>query len=233
MKVPVWLALGFASFFSAWMLVAGAAEINHAAISKRVIRDTERVFGPGAASRIAAWSELVTNNKDKPITEKLALTNSFFNRVPVKSEEEIWGHMHWSTPFEMLLHNAGSQADHTIAKYITLEAMGISIDHMTITHVHSMKSSNLSYMVLTYHEKRGVVPLVLDTMNDEIKPADQRTDLFPEDSLNDSGLWLSNKQKDERNDAQEEAAVHVELWNDMNARLDKEHLSTEDPGQMW
>ena len=233
MKVPVWLALGFASFFSTCTLVAGAAEINHAAISKRVIRDTERVFGPGAASRIAAWSELVTNNKDKPISEKLALTNSFFNRVPVKSEEEIWGHMHWSTPFEMLLHNAGSQADHTIAKYITLEAMGISIDHMTITHVHSMKSSNLSYMVLTYHEKRGVVPLVLDTMNDEIKPADQRTDLFPEDSLNDSGLWLSNKQKDERNDAQEEAAVHVELWNDMNARLDKEHLSTEDPGQMW
>ena len=90
MKVPVWLALGFASFFSACTLVAGAAEINHAAISKRVIRDTERVFGPDAASRIAAWSELVINNKDKPITEKLALTNSFFNHVPVKSEEEIW-----------------------------------------------------------------------------------------------------------------------------------------------
>ena len=96
-----------------------------------------------------------------------------------------------------------------------------------------MKSSDLSYMVLTYQPGPGVIPLVLDTLDGEIKPANERTDLFPEHSLNDNGLWLSKKQKDECNDAREEAAAHVELWNEMNARLDKELLSTENPSQMW
>ena len=233
MKVPVWIALGFASLFTVFTLAAEAVELNHAAISKRVIMDTEKAFGPEAASRVAAWNSMVITNKDRPVAEKLAFVNEFFNRIPIKSEKELWDHMHWSTPYEMLTRNAGSQADHVIAKYVTLEAMGVSIDKMRITHVHAMKSTDLSYMVLTYQEERGVMPLVLDTVDSGIRPANERTDLFPEHSLNDNGLWLSNQQKDGRDDAQEEAYKHVELWNEMNARLDKEHLSTDSPDQMW
>lgn len=133
----------------------------------------------------------------------------------------------------MLQRNAGSHADHAIGKYVTLEALGGGIDQMKITHVHVFKSADLTYMVLTYQSEPGVMPLVLDTVDGQIKPAGERTDLFPEHSLNDSGLWLSRKQKDERNDAKEEADVHVELWNEMNARMDKELLPTEDPFLMW
>lgn len=233
MKTPAWIALGFASFFVAQTPVAEAVELEHAAISKRVIRETARAFGPEAADRVVAWSDLVMKNKDKPIAEKLALANNFFNQIPIKPEKEIWGHMHWATPFELLQRNVGSQADHVIGKYITLEALGVGIEQLRMTHVHSMKSADLSYMVLTYQEKPGVMPLVLDTMDKEIKPANERADLFPEHSLNDSGLWLSNQQKDGRSDAQEEASAHVELWNEMNARMDKELLSTEDPSSMW
>lgn len=233
MKTPAWIALGFAFLITTLTSITEAIEIEHHAISNRVIRQTERAFGPEAAAKVKAWNSLVMNNKDKSVAEKLKITNDFFNQIPVKSEKDIWGHMHWSTPFEMLQRNAGSQADHVIAKYVTLEALDVSIDHLKLTHVHSMKSTDLSYMVLTYQEKPGVMPLVLDTMDKEIKPANERTDLFPEHSLNDSGLWLSNQQKDGRDDATEEAAAHVELWNEMNARMDKELLSTEDPSLMW
>ena len=227
-----WTALGFALIFAFCTLTARAVEHNYPAISKKVVQETEKVYGSDAAVRIVAWSDLVKNSRNKPITEKLSLTNNFFNRVPIKSEKELSDHIRWSTPYEMLTRNAGSHADHVIAKYITLEAMGVSIDQMKITHVHSMRSSDLSYMVLTYQSEPGIMPLVLDTMDGEIKPANERTDLFPEHSLNDDGLWLSKKQKDERNDAQEEALTHVELWNEMNARMDKEHLSAEDPSSM-
>ncbi len=229
MKKHAWAALGFATFFAACTLSAGAIELNHTAISARVLKETRKAFGPDAADRVAAWSDLVMNNKDKSAAEKLALTNGFFNRIPTKSEKELWDHPHWSTPFEMLTRNVGSQADHVIAKYITLEALGIGVDQMKITHVHSMKSSDLSYMVLTYQSKSGVMPLVLDTVGDEIKPANERNDLFPEHSLNDNGLWLAREQKDGRNDAKEEAYAHVELWNEMNGRLDDEMLSADDP----
>ncbi len=232
MKTHNWIALCLAAFFAVHMLAAGAAELGKAPISNRAIKETEKAYGPEAADRIAAWNSLVMDNKNKPIAEKLALTNEFFNRIPVKTEEEIWGRKHWSTPFEMLQRNAGSQADHVIAKYVTLEALGIGIEKMKITHVHSMKSADQSYMVLTYQSEPGVMPLVLDTMDKTIKPANERIELFPEHSLNADGLWLSKEQKDGRNDAKEEADAQVELWNEMNARMGKEQLSNETPMPM-
>lgn len=232
MKAHVW-ALCFVSLFAVGAPDAGAAELNHAAISKRIIKLTEKAYGADAASRVVAWNNMVMNSKDKPVAEKLALTNNFFNRIPVKPDVEIWGHTHWSTPFEMLARNAGSHADHVIGKYVTLEAMGISVDHLQITHVHAVATPDSTYMVLTYRPETGAMPLVLDTVDGKIKPANERSDLFPEDSLNDSGLWLSKEQKDGLQDANAEASRHIELWNEMNTRLDSEMLSNEDPSAMW
>ena len=229
MKSHAWFTLCFASFLAAYALIAGAFEVDHSAISNRVFRQTAKVFGQDAVKRVIDWNDLIKNNKDKPIAEKLALTNEFFNRIPIKSDKELWGHTHWSTPYEMLTRNAGSHADHVIGKYVTLEALGIGIQHLHITHVHSAATSDPSYMVLTYNANPGDMPLVLDTVKGEIKPANERKDLVPEDSLNDDGVWLSNKQSDGRNDAQPEATGHIELWHEMNERMDKELLYAEDP----
>lgn len=231
MKTYVWVALGLFSLITitAYAPSTEAVDFNHAAISKTVIKETERVYGPDAASRVVAWNDLVMNCKNKPVIEKLALTNNFFNRIPIKSDIEIWGHAHWSTPFEMLTRNAGSHADHVIGKYVTLEALGVSLDHLQLTHVHSTATPDQAYMVLTYRSEPTAMPLVLDTVNDEIKPANERDDLFPQDSFNESGLWRSKDQKDGRNDAQTEAAAHIELWNEMNARMNQEILSAKNP----
>lgn len=233
MKIHAWIALGLVFFFTVQALVAEAVDLDHAAISKRVLKETEKKFGPEAVSRLIAWSDLINNNRDKSVAEKLKLTNNFFNRIPIRNETALWGHIHWSTPFEMLTRNAGSHADHVVGKYVTLEALGTSIDHLQITHVHSAATSDPTYMVLTYRSEPKAIPLVLDTVNGEIISADKRDDLFPEDSINDNGLWLSNVQKDGRTDAQTEANAHIELWNEMNARMDKEFLSVEDPSLMW
>ena len=79
------------------------------------------------------------------------------------------------------------------------------------------------------------MPLVLDTVIGEIKPANERNDLFPQESFNNDGLWLPREQEDGRNAAQLEAGAHIEalahieLWNELNARMDKEFLSIEYP----
>lgn len=228
MKIQSWIALGLASLFTVQILVAEAADLNHNTVSKRVLKITEKRFGPEAVARILAWNKLIDSNRNKPVTEKLKLVNDFFNRVPIRNETELWGHIHWSTPFEMLTRNAGSHADHVIGKYVTLEAMDISVDQLQITHVHSSAMIDSTYMVLTYRSEPRAIPLVLDTVNGEILPADKREDLFPEDSINDNGLWLSNTQRDGRADAQTEASGHIELWNEMNNRMDQELLSAEE-----
>jgi predicted transglutaminase-like cysteine proteinase len=233
MNVFAWIALCVASLLAVFPPAASAAEINHTAISHRVIKETGRKFGEGAANRVIAWSNLVIENKGKSVAEKLVLTNDFINRIPIKSDNDLWGHSHWSTPYEMLARNAGSHADHAIAKYVTLEAMGVSVDHLHITHVHSIATPDQSYMVLTYHPEPGAMPLVLDTVNGQIKPANERADLAPENSFNDNAMWLPGTQDDGRDNMSEEAAKHIELWNEMNIRMDNELLSTEDPSSMW
>ena len=45
-------------------------------------------------------------------------------------------------------------------------------------------------MVLTYYPSPNAMPLVLDSLMDAIKPANQRTDLLPVYSFNAQGLWL-------------------------------------------
>lgn len=229
MKTNTCIAFGFAALLAVQPLIAGSVEIDHTAISDKVIKQTARKYGPEAANRVVAWSNLVKNNKDKPIAEKLELTNRFINSIPVKSEEEIWGHTHWSTPYEMIARNAGSHADHAIGKYVTLEALGIGIDKMHIIHVHSAAAPSNSYMVLAYSSDPAAMPLVLDSVIGEIKPGNERNDLVPEHSFNDDGVWLPRVQADGASDAKLEADAHIELWQEMNIRMDNEIMSTENP----
>lgn len=233
MKTCTWISIGLVAFFTAQALVAEAVDLDHSAISKRAIKETEKRFGTEAANRIVAWYDLMHNNQGRPVAEKLKLVNDFFNRIPIKSETVLWGHVHWSTPYEMLTRNMGSHADHVIGKYATLEALGISIGQLQLTHAHSSAITDSTYMVLTYRSGSSAMPLVLDTVNGEIISADKRDDLFPEDSINEEGMWLSKEQKDERTDAQTEAEAHVKLWHEMSQRMEKEDLSIDDPTLMW
>lgn len=227
MKIRAWIAFCFTVFLVCHTLVAEAVGV-HSSMSKRVIKETGKLYGPDAARRVVLWNELVVNNADKPVAVKLELVNNFFNRIPVASEIEIWKHEHWSTPYEMLAKNVGSHADHAIGKYVTLEGMGIPVEQMHLTHVHSVESPSQSHVVLTYHPTRKAMPLVLDSLRSDIKPADERKDLVPEHSLNDFAAWLSKEQFDGRDDASEEANMHIELWHEMNFRMDRELLSVED-----
>ena len=170
MKAHKWVIFCFASLIVIQTLSAEAAKISRTIISSRIMKYTESEFGRDATRRVLLWRELIEKNKGKPIAEKLALTNKFINRIPIKSETEIWGHVQWSTPYEMLARNAGSHADHAIAKYVTLEALGVPIQNMQITHVHSAATLDDLYMVLTYSSNSKDMPLILDTINSEIKP---------------------------------------------------------------
>lgn len=235
-KINVRVAFGFALLLAVQPPVTEAAEITSivvtksTAISNQAIKNTARKFGQDAANRVIAWNDLIRKNKDKPIAEKLELANRFINSIPFKAEEELWGHSHWSTPYEMITRNAGSHADHAIAKYVTLEALGIETGTVYLVHAHSAATPSNSYIVLAYYASPDdKIPLVLDSVIGEIKPASERKDLVTEHSLNNDGAWLARVQADGAKDADLEAFVHTELWDEMKNRMDKEMLSVEYP----
>lgn len=70
-------------------------------------------------------------------------------------------------------------------------------------------------MVLAYYPTPSSVPLILDNIDKEIKPATERTDLLPIYSFNGQHLWLM---KGNGNGQQAGQSSRLSLWNDLRAR---------------
>lgn len=75
---------------------------------------------------------------------------------------------------------------------------------------------NAAHMVLTYYATPGAMPLVLDNLNPEIKPADQRPELTPVYSFNGDGLWLAKERGLGKSVA---GGNKIAKWSDMLARM--------------
>jgi predicted transglutaminase-like cysteine proteinase len=128
-----------------------------------------------------------------PEKEKLKQVNDFFNQVRFLDDIKHWGKKdYWATPVEFLISNGGDCEDFSIAKYYTLKEVGVDMDKLSISYVKALKL-NQAHMVLTYYEKPSAMPVVLDNLIPEIKPASQRTDLLHVYSFNGDNLWLSKK----------------------------------------
>ena len=220
-RFPFFVALGLALLIIAHALIA--EENYNISIPEKVILAAEIKYGPTAPRRLLSWTKLIENSKKKSVAEKLEATNDFFNRIPLKSDIELWGKKnYWPTPVEMLARNGGGHSAFATSKYFTLLALGIRIDQLQITYVTAtnLPPENQAHMVLTYYPTPDAMPLVLDNLDGEVKPANERSDLIPIYSFNGDGLWLSK----ERGEGKSVASANTDLWHEMNFRIGKEFL---------
>ncbi len=199
--LPLLLAVAFAS----------ALELSDQ-LMNYVLKD----FGQEAHQRLENWQRLHALASNAPVDRQLKLVNSFFNRVRFISDIRHWGEEdYWATPIELLTTNGGDCEDFSIAKYLTLRAMGVPDEQLRIVYVKALEL-NQAHMVLAWYETPSSDPLVLDNLINEIKPASQRTDLEPVYSFNGDGLWLN---KESGNRSRIGDAKKLERWQDLNERL--------------
>ena len=144
-----------------------------------------------AKGRIEAWDELINSNLGKTDSELLQTTNRFFNRqLRFVDDSQNWRQNdYWASPIEALVKGAGDCEDYAIAKYFTLRRLGVPSEKLRITYVKALRY-NQAHMVLTYYATPGAMPLVLDNLISEIRPASQRKDLLPVYAFNAEGLYL-------------------------------------------
>jgi len=91
----------------------------------------------------------------------------------------------------------------------------VNEDKLRITYVKAINLDQ-AHMVLTYFENKRAIPLVLDNLINEIKPANRRQDLIPVYSFNGTGLWLAKS----RGEGQRVGdASRLSLWEDLAARM--------------
>ncbi len=181
---------------------------------------TER-YGETAAKRLLSWDDFLRQQSELPQDDmaRLKLVNDFFNQLRFVSDQRLWGtEDYWATPVEFLSRGAGDCEDFSIAKYFTLRQLGVADERLRITYVKALKL-NQAHMVLTYFPEGSSVPLVLDNLEGDIRPATERNDLAPVYNFNGDGLWLA-KQRGHGKRVGE--ADRISLWMQLRERLDKD-----------
>jgi predicted transglutaminase-like cysteine proteinase len=188
------------------------SETLFAKVSKRYNKDAE--------TRVRNWQTLINETKSLTLDEQLYRVNRFFNRVSFKDDLPLWGKSdYWATPIEFLGVNAGDCEDFTIAKYVTLLALGVPDESLRLMYVTATRPRQ-AHMVLAYYPTQNAVPLVLDNINKRILPATRRNDLIPIYSFNGEGLWLAKEQGRGR---QMQSSNNNKLWTDLQKRMLKDN----------
>jgi len=184
-------------------------------------------YGQQAVITLEQWRALIDNSANLTESHKIAQVNTFFNRrVRFVDDRIVWKQKdYWATPLETMGRLQGDCEDFSIAKYITLQLMGIPISKMRITYVRARLGSPSSkitqaHMVLSYYPQARATPLILDNLIAEIRPATRRPDLTPVYGFNSEGLWVGGA----ANPAISNPSSRLSRWRDMLSRMQQEGL---------
>ena len=206
------------------LLPAVVGDSFNISISDKQYLAIEAKYKEYGRNRVASWAKLLNASQGKTVKEKLELVNNFFNQnVLWVSDYDHYGvEDYWATPLETVASGGGDCEDFSIAKYFTLIALNVPMEKLTITYVKAESANpiNRSHMVMTYYETPAAVPLVLDNLIPEIKPASERKDLVPVYTFNGQGLWLAKERAAGKSGPS--SASNIALWRQMTSRMGKE-----------
>lgn len=154
-------------------------------------------YGAVAVETVIAWRKLMEEARAMPEDEKLKSINVFFNRrMRYASDQDVWGQTdYWASPLEFMGKSAGDCEDYAIAKYVSLQMLGVPAEKLRMIYVRARfggpgSTNSEAHMVLGYYPAPGDEPLILDSLVGSIRPASSRTDLMPIFSFNTQGLWV-------------------------------------------
>lgn len=187
------------------------------AVSPRLVAAYEQRFGAGTAVRLRTWKQYAAKLKDGPRAEAelLGEVNRFLNRVRFVDDPVHWREPdYWATPAESVGSNGADCEDFSIAKYFLLRELGVPVGRLRMTYVKAVKL-NQAHMVLAYYPRPDAEPLVLDNLEDAVRPASQRPDLIPVYSFNDEEVWIEAR-------GRSGSPRQIRNWTLLLERLDRE-----------
>ena len=186
-------------------------------VSERLVEQYVQRFREPARGRIEGWKRFARDQKAAAAREieQLGVVNRLLNRVPFVEDEVHWRVAdYWATPGESVASNGADCEDFSIAKYFLLKELGVPVTRLRMVYVKSLRL-NQAHMVLAYYATPGADPLVLDNLEDTVRPASQRTDLVPVYSFNDEDVWVEAR-------GRIGSPRQIRNWAALLARLDAE-----------
>tara|TARA_R110000822_G_scaffold187752_9_gene326612 strand:- start:22502 stop:23233 length:732 start_codon:yes stop_codon:yes gene_type:complete len=186
-------------------------------MSEAEILEIGQLYGPLAEARVRHWQQMILSPASSIEQERLKQVNDFFNGARFVDDREVWQQEdYWATPLEFLIVDAGDCEDFSVAKYFTLEKMGVEMGKMRLTYVKAL-TLNKAHMVLAYYPESTAVPLILDNLQPGIRLATDRMDLMPVYSFNGKDLWLAKTRSQQEKVGK---ADTLKTWQELNRRIE-------------
>lgn len=181
-------------------------------------------YGARAADTVQAWRRLIEESRALPDAEKLDKVNAFFNRRMLFEDDiVVWQQQdYWATPLEFMGRGTGDCEDYSIAKYLTLQMLGVGDERLRLIYVRARTGSTASvaHMVLGFFPQPTDEPLILDNLISSVRPASMRSDLMPVFSFNGAGLWVGGATT-----SSADPTTRLSRWRDVLERMRQEGLS--------
>lgn len=181
-----------------------------------------REYGKEAEKRFRTVMDIILANHDKPVMEKLKLTNDTLNNIPWIADPDIWKREdYWATPFETLATFGGDCEDIAIAKYAMLILLGIPDENMGFAYV--VNQDQKKHMVLIFNEEEDSPVYVLDNQVPEVMRAEERRDFIAIYVFQDDGtLYVIDDDGRKRSVKKEFKGRRFEKWTTVKERDEKE-----------
>ena len=156
--------------------------------------------------------EIILANHDRPVMEKLKLTNDTLNNIPWIADSDIWKREdYWATPFETLVTFGGDCEDIAIAKYAMLRLMGVPDGSLGFAYVETREKER--HMVLIFKENDTSPVYVLDNQVPDVLTGPERRDLLAIYVFqNDGKLYVINDDGTKRSVRKEFSGRRFEKW---------------------
>lgn len=180
-------------------------------------------YGSHVAHQIADWRDELARAQGQSDVAKLARINQFFNRrIRWVEDTELWQQEdYWATLLETMAKGAGDCEDFVIAKYVSLLIAGVDESKLRLTYVRLLRQPDtepIAHMILAYYPEPGAEPLILDNIDNDVRPASSRPDLTPVYSFNAKQLWFRGPAA-----SAADPTTRISRWRDVLARLQEEH----------
>lgn len=181
------------------------------------LMDAAARLGPRAPRQAQQLLQMIEQARQLKEEQRLTLVNRYINqRIAFHADQDAWGQAdYWASPLESLTKGRGDCEDYAIAKYFSLVSAGVAESRLRMVYVRAMLDGKPeSHMVLAYYAQPQGVPLILDNLQGEVKPASQRPDLAPVFSFNAEGLWKGVGQR-----SAGDPLARLSLWRDLLAKV--------------
>lgn len=210
-----------------WALVCGVGLVCAVSLAAPDLDKTQALalqrYGAGAASTIGAWRQLIEESRPLPDADKLNKVNAFFNRRMLFQDDiVVWQQAdYWATPLEFMGRGTGDCEDFAIAKYVTLQMLGVGNERLRLIYVRAKVGSttSIAHMVLGFYPQPTEEPLILDNLISSVRPASMRSDLSPVFSFNSDGLWVAGATA-----SSADPTARLSRWRDVLDRMRQDGL---------